>query len=621
MKAIGMGLVFVLMACWQAEAKFSGFESNINRMITAYKIFIEDVDRGFSRLTFYFDNLDDYATNEELFTVSFIDNLNFTIENLEDSKAAIYDTLETLLSEVYYIHNRRAVYHTKLVEGYDQVVQFIATIDQEDIDPTLRDLFKEFLVKKNLFFYDVNSLKDFMENSVTNIVNTYDMIETFAHDSMRAGETYTKLTVKDVRRFYFVSGFLAQLREYYQNHNEMLEQINKSFLSLEDTLNDLDGYLESLKFYYYRRYVEGYTEDQINNFPQVLFTENVEADDQATEDERDPIDVCDQVLLSNFGIRGLSSAAEVDEFEKIPHCPSIKNSCCSSKELDGLYTAYYDNEFDLLSRKQRLVKGILNKILGSYFHLRDLGYFFLKSSASSDACRETARKVVFTPLSKEFVEKFDIYMSNAQEFVARSRASTICIVCDYDFHKSLEEDKEIKLSKQFCSAMMANYFDFVSVFNMQLVDYFNNVIDLVQCDKSTGLMSKEVLIEFNSNPRLEQVIADCGASREYCESFCEEFKFIDLESDIDLNVDTLRKFYNFLDVQLKEQDVTMAGFIDSDAFGSAGVKYSLERNDLPVKSIDKLKRRFVEDVNDATAHNPFMEGTVLLKVLRQEGEA
>ena len=53
-------------------------------------------------------------------------------------------------------------------------------------------------------------------------------------------------------------------------------------------------------------------------------------------------------------------------------------------------------------------------------HLRDLGYFFLKSSASSDACRETARKVVFTPLSKEFVEKFDIYMSNAQEFVARS---------------------------------------------------------------------------------------------------------------------------------------------------------------------------------------------------------
>ena len=56
MKAFGIGLVFLLMACWQAEAKFSGFESNINRVIMAYKILIEDVDCSLGRLTFYFDN-------------------------------------------------------------------------------------------------------------------------------------------------------------------------------------------------------------------------------------------------------------------------------------------------------------------------------------------------------------------------------------------------------------------------------------------------------------------------------------------------------------------------------------------------------------------------------------
>ena len=626
MKAFAFGLLLLWATSWTVNSKYTGFEANINTMITSYRILIEDFDRGFSRLGFYFDSLDDYSSNAEFFTVSFTDNLNHSIENLEDSKAAIYDSLEKLLNEIYYIYGSRSIYHTKLEEGFDEVVQFIATLDPEDVDPTLQNLFKEFIIKKNLLFYGVSKLKEYFENTLINTVNTYDMIETFIHDTMKTGNNkFTKLTVKQIKKFYYVTGLLKQLKEYYQIHNQLLEEINRTILSLENTLNDVDGYLESLKFYYYRRYVEGFSEDEINNFPQTLFTEKVESeaesdpDDLKTENERDPIDVCDQVLMSNYGVQGTQIAFEVDEFEKIPLCPSIKNSCCSIKELDSLYKGYYDEQFDLLNRKQNLVKGILAKVLNSYYHLRDLAYYFLKNPNSSATCRETGRKIVFTPISKDFVDKFNAFMENAHEFAARSRAATICMICDYDVQKAIVEDQKIKLSKEFCSAMMNNFFDYVSIYNLQLVDYFNSITDLVQCDKDTGALNKNEFIEFQSNEKINEVISNCQSNREYCESFCQQFKFLSVDSILDIDIQTLRKFYNFLDGALKEKEVIMNGTIDSNLFSSSNLRYSMEKNDLPSKSLDRMVREFVKDVNDDTAQNPFMVGTSLLKFLKNEG--
>ncbi|MCA6493159.1 MAG: hypothetical protein IM572_10830 [Chitinophagaceae bacterium] len=625
MKAFMIGLLLLWVNPWTVSAKYSGFESNINRMITSYRILIEDFDRGFSRLNYYFDSLDDYTSNKQFFTVSFTDNLNYSIENLEDSKSAIYDSLKTLINEIHYINNSRSTYHTKLEEGFDEVIQFIATMDTEDVDATLKTLFSEFIVKKNLFFYGVSKLKDYFESTLVNTVNTYDMIETFMHDSMlNERNKFTKLTVKQVQKFYYITGLLSQLKEYYEIHNQLLEEINRTLLSLEDTLGDVDGYLESLKFYYYRRYVEGYTEDEINNFPQTLFTEKVEqdvendSDDKFTENKRDPIDVCDQVLMSNYGIQGLQIATEVDEFEKIPLCPSIANSCCASKELETLYKSYYDEQFDLLNRKQNLVKGILTKILSSYHHLRDLGYYFLKNPISSSACRETGRKIVFTPIGKDFVDRFNVYMTNAHEFAARARASSICMICDYDVQKSMLEGQRIKLSKEFCSTMMTNFFDYVNIYNYQLVDYFNNIVELVQCDKDTGILNKNEIIEFQSNDKVNNIIADCQTSREYCERFCQQFKFLDIESALDIDIQTLRKFYNFLDGALKEKEVILEGVIDSSLFSSSTLRYVMEKNDLPMKSLDKMAREFVKDVNDETAQNPFLVGTSLLKVLTSE---
>lgn len=87
-----------------------------------------------------------------------------------------------------------------------------------------------------------------------------------------------------------------------------------------------------------------------------------------------------------------------------------------------------------------------------------------------------AKNLIFTPINKNFVGKFKNSMNRAHKFALNSKNGMFCSLCDYDFHKIMVEDKKIKFTPEFCQTMVGETFDYTSVLNLQLMDYFNNLI-------------------------------------------------------------------------------------------------------------------------------------------------
>jgi hypothetical protein len=57
-------------------------------------------------------------------------------------------------------------------------------------------------------------------------------------------------------------------------------------------------------------------------------------------------------------------------------------------------------------------------------------------------------------------------MNKAHLFSLNSINGIYCSLCDYDFHKTLQDESKIKLTKGFCDKMVSETFDFASVYNL-----------------------------------------------------------------------------------------------------------------------------------------------------------
>ena len=111
-------------------------------------------------------------------------------------------------------------------------------------------------------------------------------------------------------------------------------------------------------------------------------------------------------------------------------------------------------------------------------------------------CKLSSKNLIFTPINKNFIAKFKESMNRAHKFAINSKNGLYCSLCDYDFHKILVEDQKIKFSTLFCQQMINETFDYTSVLNLQLKDYFNNLIQTLQCEADSGERKLESSLHF-----------------------------------------------------------------------------------------------------------------------------
>lgn len=595
-------LFTLLIVASTSLAKFSGYEENIESLVSSIQYISDNFMIAFEPVIHYTTNIENYESNDMLFNDEFKNKLNEFIVNINQIKAPFYRHLKVSLKNLHYIRSRELSFDLYLSDGYSDIIKFIANFELDAMEPELRDLFKDFVAQKNMLFYNVKELYKYSKYLTINAINLYDQIETFHKYSKAEDDTNQEYSLDDIKNYYFMLGFIRNLKKYYDNHKHIENTLMTLFEQWEGTLSNFDESLETINVYYHRRYTEGVNDES---------------------EDREPILVCNNMYLKNFWINGETKAEAIDKFNEIRDCPNILNSCCSRTEIRRLYIYYYHIIMPVIKLKYSMLFGIFEQILNNYSKYQRHAYQVMKKNESrkndpnANICYEKARSLIFNPISKEFVTKFKQFADKAYEFAKSSRAGVYCTLCDYDFHKTMMEDNSIKLSKDFCSSMIDNTLDYTTSYHLQLEDYFNDLIQVFQCDPDSGIYRKETDLVFKPNTKIREILIKCDENkRENCYDYCSDFYFTRFNSIFDVSFDQLADFYRFISNRMKFFGYKMEGFVDDKNFSKFSADMGVEKSVATQQHVDDLIRKFIEDPEDNTGHNPFIEGPSVLDLNR-----
>lgn len=589
-------------------SKYSGFEKNIENIANSFNFLENKLLLSYQPVLHYIINIQNYDNNKMLFNNEFLEKLNVFIDNMNTMKHDYYRNIKFALKHIHYIKARELSFDIFLTDGYSDLIQFIANFNVEDMEENLKELFKDFIGQKNMLFFDVRELYMALRNYTINTINLFDTIETFEKYAKLPESEEPGYTLDDLKRYYYVLGFLRKLNTYYSNNKDLQRDIMTVLEHWEESLQNLDESLETIKVYYHRRYVEGIIDAEEGS--------NEDEDDQEgageledEDSERDPINVCNNIYLKNYNIEGLLKAETIDQFDEIEECPDIKNSCCEREEISRIYNNYFHSILPIISKKYLMLGKLTNFLLDNFNNFRRYGYEIYRNPKSKNDCKAYGKSIMFNPISKDFVNKFAQFTADAHEFSVISRTGIYCSLCDYDFHKSMMENDQIKLSLAFCDTMVKKTFDYTASFHLQLLDYFNDLIQVLQCDIKTGFFKQETDLIFEHNDSIKDILTSCDDNdREKCIEYCNEFYFTSLNSIFDVNFDKVVDLYNFIKNKMRAYGIDTNGKVNEEQLPAIYNEFKVEKNAQTLKHIDTLERIYIQDVTDLTAHNPFTEG-------------
>lgn len=350
-----------------------------------------------------------------------------------------------------------------------------------------------------------------------------------------------------------------------------------------------------------------------------------EMDLQDNPDQEDeelvPVKTCDKLLMGNYGIEGLTFADEIDPGASLSPCDKIANSCCEQSRMTQAFSNYQNTHFTTLTQVYKVVEQILESLLTNYQKYNKVAYYFLKNGYSSQTCMDLARRVVFMPISRDFANRFVDGLKRAQEFSRRAKANIICWVCDYDFQKRILETSELSLTQEFCSSLMDSHYNFLLSYYMQLVDYFNDVVDLLQCNQETGAFNQEYAPKFKPNQAVADLLMRCSDNKKYCVELCQQFSFASLKGLLELNVEELKDYYEWLESKMEAIGTPLDDEMDNGLLGFYSKSFKLEKSaGLEKRSISGLKIAFAKQDDDFQGYSAEADGKGILDVLERENE-
>ncbi len=576
----------------------------------------------------YFNEFENLQKNEQLFNPFFLKAFNKTLNELDIDRSAIFSNLKIMIKNIYFIIKREQSFDLMLKEDYSDLIKFLAALELEQ---NMQDLFDDFVGQKNLLFFNVKEIKENIRILTVSMLNIYDTIENLLEKAKLPHDDRVILTMDDLRRFFYILGVIREFRDFKHTFLDIEDQFLKNLREWDATIVNFDESLEELKLYYHQRYVEGISDDNIEAKAEEIFEEEgdketpieleKDGDEELTEEEaeRDPINICNMMLLSNYDIKGEIEAFEVDKYDRLEACPNIENSCCQPSILSTKVKNFNNKMMPGLILKYEAIAKVLYFLLANYEAILTYGYKIMRLEEKHKDCEVSAKNILFTPINRDFIDKFQIFTAKAHEFALQSRSGLYCSVCDFDFHKSMMEDSQIKISRDFCHKMVEDTFDFTSVYNLQLIDYFNNLAVLMQCDEYTGERRQETDLSFIPNESIVNLLVECDdKNKEDCFNYCKEFFFTNFESIYEVDFEKILKFFRFMLDKMNVHRIKPKINLNYQTVQVGNLEVKIESS-TNMNSIDNMEREIIEDAEDLTAHNPFKEGADLHTIKRLLG--
>ena len=108
-----------------------------------------------------------------------------------------------------------------------------------------------------MFFFDVGQIYFDAVKLSKKVINIYDVIEKFKIDSKEQDDDSPSFTMRDIKRYFYMIEILLHLKTDQDDFLNYLESINRNYNNLEESILSFDESLETLKMFYFKKYVEG----------------------------------------------------------------------------------------------------------------------------------------------------------------------------------------------------------------------------------------------------------------------------------------------------------------------------------------------------------------------------
>lgn len=603
----------------QSSTRYIGFEQELDGIMNTYKTLIEDVEAVFVKIVYYFDNLETFYGKKNINNSMFVDSLNHFLIHSVQLKDPIYHSLKSIVLQSNEVAKKQKNFDFYLQKKHQNLLNFVANLPEKEVSPLLNGIFDEFKNQRRVMSYSTIDLKDNLQNDLINMVNLYDYLEEFTHEMIQIQNSKVLKTVSsdDISSYRFILGFLTNLRKLFQNHNSLLEKINKSLLSIENSIKLFDDSIDALDYYYNARFVIGVPEeDLIDKNASFGMADEVRA---PAEDQKEKIQICDKMLMNNFEMTDvLEKVKEIDQYDKLQLCPFIEHSCCDADDLSRAYDQFFQTKLSVVKKRYAISMKILMNILNNFQEYNDFAYSILNKNINlSPNCQQKLKKLVFTPVNKYKIKLFNDELKKAHKFSINTKSNLYCFLCDYRFQKNILETGKIHLDNKFCSQIIENMSKFALEYNSGIMKYINAVLEALQCDSPSGDYENEFLLRLKPNQNIVKKIEDCEKNPDDCEEFCEMFSFHSMKSVLDLEVEKLLEIHDYIKRKMDELGLRFSGSIDKKKLNFDFSRFSVQVNaHLGNRSMNNMKYHFMTNPPHKIA-DPFEQGMAIMKVFEE----
>ena len=355
---------------------------------------------------------------------------------------------------------------------------------------------------------------------------------------------------------------------------------------------------------------------RIKEMETALNNEEMETQKKKMEGElmesAEAVKTCNKVLLMNYFLDGFIEAEPVTLDDPIPACPDVRNTCCSREEVERAQRFFIDELLPKYAKKYYLMRKMFKVLLKNYSKFIDLAYDIMKIRGADPICHQSAENVIFTPIGTHFINTFFKKLEKAHNWILKAKSGYFCSLCDQRNHHTIFEFNQLIFKREFCQSLTDNTFEFVSVWYMNIADFFNNLMELLQCDKHGGKYSEEVVLDkFGLGPRGKELIKDCiKKERSFCVNYCAEFEFSDTTSFFDPVISRVKGFYDFALFRMNDYyEVEIKSNIDSELFHMIDDQLITERFSEGYIRLDTPSKIFSKKFDDLNADNPVLYGS------------
>lgn len=233
---------------------------------------------------------------------------------------------------------------------------------------------------------------------------------------------------------------------------------------------------------------------------------------------------CKRDIMTSYGLQGKKEFTEKTN----PLCHTITKNCCSSHDVLKI--------FDLVTTSlQPTLVSFYEKMTISLQKLKTLNESIQKVSHGefSDEkqkkfCKKS--KKAFKEFDfEEMINKLTIGYEKSISSYRDAHYAFYCTLCDFEAHVDIDvKSKKIGLDSTSCMALIRNNKEYIAALNVDLVNYFENLQNLLDCSFYEKSFEFPFLFEYQDGFKvstkncLEKFDEDSNEMIEQCVDFCAQ---------------------------------------------------------------------------------------------------